>query len=56
MKKETIDILCCPSCKGDLELDIKKEEKNNIIEGFFICKKCNVKYPIKDGVPDLLPR
>ena len=56
MKKDLVKILCCPTCKGDLDLKIDKEEKKEIITGKFICKKCNVDYPIKDGIPDLLPR
>jgi uncharacterized protein YbaR (Trm112 family) len=56
MKKDMIDILCCPTCKGDLSLDIKKEEHDEIIEGFFTCKKCNCTYSIEDGIPNLLPK
>ena len=56
MKKDLIDILCCPTCKGNLDLKIDKEEKGEIIEGFFTCKKCNAKYTIEDGIPNLLPK
>lgn len=56
MKKEIIDILCCPTCKGDLDLEIDREEKNEIISGKFTCKKCNVDYQINDGIPNLLPK
>ena len=56
MKKDLINILCCPTCKGELELTIEKEENGEIIIGHFICKKCNCTYPIEDGIPDLLPR
>jgi uncharacterized protein YbaR (Trm112 family) len=56
MKKDIVDILCCPTCKGDLKLTILKEEENEIIEGSFKCTKCNCVYPIKDGIPDLLPK
>lgn len=56
MKKELLNILCCPTCKGDLSLKIKKEEKGEIITGTFTCKTCDVTYPIEDGIPDLLPR
>ena len=56
MKKDMIDILCCPTCKGELELKIDKEEKGEITTGSFTCKKCKVTYPIEDGIPDLLPR
>jgi len=56
MKKEIIKILCCPTCKGDLTLEVQKEEKGEIITGTFMCPHCQVTYPIIDGIPDLLPR
>jgi len=56
MKKDIIDILCCPTCKGDLTLKIKKEIKNEIITGVFNCKKCNYNYKIEDGIPNFLPK
>jgi uncharacterized protein YbaR (Trm112 family) len=56
MKKDIVDILCCPVCKSDIILKIEKEEKNEIIKGFFTCKKCNQIYKITDGIPDLLPK
>jgi uncharacterized protein YbaR (Trm112 family) len=56
MKKEIVKILCCPTCKGDLNLEVKKEEKGEIITGTFTCTSCRCTYPIIDGIPDLLPR
>jgi len=56
MKKEILDILCCPTCKADLSIDIKKEEDNEILAGTLTCTKCKIQYPIEDGIPDLLPR
>ena len=56
MKKDMLDILCCPTCKGDLELEVKKEEKGEIIDGILTCKKCNCNYSIEDGIPNLLPK
>ncbi len=55
MKRDLMEILCCPVCKGDLELVVDKEEEE-IIEGKLICKKCNVNYPIEDSIPNLLPQ
>ena len=55
MKKDLIDILCCPICKGDLELIIEREENGEIIKGKFNCKKCKTTYTIDDGIPNLLP-
>jgi uncharacterized protein YbaR (Trm112 family) len=56
MKKDMLDILCCPTCKSDLELKIGMEEKGEIISGTFTCKKCNCNYVIEDGIPNLLPK
>jgi len=56
MKKDLMDIICCPVCKGDLELKVEREENDDVIEGELICKKCNVSYEIKDGIPNLLPK
>jgi len=56
MKKDLLEILCCPTCKGDLDLKISKEENGEIIEGSFTCKKCKSKYTIEDGIPNLLPK
>ena len=56
MKRDLLDILCCPTCKGKLELKIDKEENEEIIKGIFTCKKCNYTYPIEDGIPNFLPK
>jgi len=57
MKASMMDIICCPVCKGDLELRADRtDDAGDIIEGVLICKACNVEYPISEGIPDLLPR
>ncbi len=56
MKKERMDILACPVCKGDLELSIEAEdEKGEIEKGSLYCKNCDQRYPIEEGIPNLLP-
>jgi len=57
MKKELMDILACPVCKGDLELSIDDEDddKGEIVKGSLYCRKCDERYPIEDGIPNLLP-
>ncbi len=54
MKKDLIDVICCPSCKGVLKLEITREEKDEIIQGMFICEKCKKTYTIDDGIPSFL--
>lgn len=56
MKKDVVKILCCPVCKGKLDLNIDKEENNEIISGIFYCEKCNHNYPIEDGIPNFLTK
>ena len=56
MKRALLDILCCPVCKGDLELRVTGERGGEILEGILACARCRVDYPISDGIPDLIPR
>ena len=55
MKRELMDILACPMCKGPLTLDVGKEDEGEIIEGTLRCDSCNETYPIEDTIPNLLP-
>jgi len=55
MKESSLDILCCPVCKGDLILRDAKKKGGEIMEGTLVCKKCSRKYRIKDGIADLVP-
>ena len=55
MKKELMDILACPMCKGELGLSVEEEKEQEIITGSLYCPKCDVRYPIVDSIPNLLP-
>jgi uncharacterized protein len=46
IKKELLDILACPKCKGDIYL-------NNEGDGL-ICDKCRLKYEIREDIPIML--
>ena len=50
-----MDILVCPVCKGKLELSVEEENGEEIVTGSLYCSKCNVSYPIVEGIPNLLP-
>ncbi len=56
MKRNLMEILCCPTCKGDLALSVEKEDEKEIITGVLRCGKCGVDYTIEDGIPNLLPK
>ncbi len=55
MRKDMMDILACPVCKGPLTLNIEKDEGDEVIEGSLHCARCNETYPINDSIPNLLP-
>lgn len=46
LNKELLKILCCPKCKGDLEL-LDKEEGLK-------CAACAVVYPVREEIPVML--
>jgi len=46
IKKELLDILACPQCKGDIRLN---EAGNGLI-----CDRCKLLYHIKDDIPVML--
>jgi uncharacterized protein YbaR (Trm112 family) len=55
VKKELMEILACPLCKGPLELNIEQEDEKEVITGSLYCEKCNQRYPIVEAIPNLLP-
>jgi uncharacterized protein len=55
MKKDLMDILACPVCKGKLELRVEVEEAEEVVRGALFCAACNETYPIEDSIPNLLP-
>lgn len=46
VKKQLIDILACPKCKGDIRLS--KDEK------YIVCESCNLLYEIREDIPVML--
>ncbi len=46
IKKELLDILCCPKCKGGL---LYKAEDN-----ILLCTECGKKYDVKNDIPIML--
>ena len=55
MKKEIVEILCCPSCYSSLNLQIDEQSNEEIIRGHLICETCHVKYPIINSIPRIVP-
>ena len=55
MRADLLEILCCPVCRGDLALVVRRQEGDEIVDGELTCAACPERYPIEDGIPNLLP-
>lgn len=56
MRMKTINKLCCPFDKADLQLKIFVKDTNlNVLEGILSCSACQRNYPIVHGVPIMSP-
>jgi len=56
MKKTLLQILACPNCEGEIELQPGVTLLNNeVMSGRLQCVNCGMEFPIQQGVPCLLP-
>ena len=56
MRRELVEILVCPVTREPLELVVEAEaEDGEIIAGHLYARSLDFKYPIVDGIPNLLP-
>jgi uncharacterized protein YbaR (Trm112 family) len=46
--KELLEILACPSCRGDVELRQEADAE------WIVCLQCGLRYPVRDGIPVML--
>jgi len=46
--KELLEILACPSCRGDVELQAVGDGEQ------IVCLSCGLRYPVRDGIPVML--
>lgn len=55
MRKELVEILCCPEDKANLQLVDEVIDGDEVVTGKLVCSKCGFGYPIASGIPNLLP-
>ena len=55
MKESLLEILCCPLDKHDLVLEDAEYDDEEVVDGTLVCTECGERYPIDDGIPNLLP-
>jgi ubiquinone/menaquinone biosynthesis C-methylase UbiE/uncharacterized protein YbaR (Trm112 family) len=53
MKHNTLNLLRCPSCHGELILE-SKNSPGPIESGILICKGCRKSFPIQHGIPHFI--
>ena len=47
IQQRLLEILVCPTCKGDLEYVTEPDEE-------LVCKACRLAYRVRDGIPDMI--
>ena len=47
LTQEFLDILRCPLDRGHSRLDL--------VADALVCQRCRLKFPVKDGIPSMLP-
>lgn len=56
MRKDLVQIVCCPVHKSPLKLTAtKSDDHGDVLEGSLRCATCKFDYPIEEGIPNLLP-
>lgn len=55
MRRDLIQIVCCPADRARLVLEAVREDDGEVVEGTLTCSECGFVYPIEDGIPNLLP-
>ncbi len=56
MRRELVEQLVCPVTRDPLRLEVTREdERGEVLEGALWSERIDYRYPIVDGIPNLLP-
>ena len=57
MRLSLLSSLRCPDCKSPsaLEIKIERGDSKHVFEGKLHCSDCGAHFPIKEGIPHMLP-
>lgn len=55
MLKSLNRYLCCPICRGNLDLTVFVEDKGRVQEGALTCPSCHIIYPVTGWIPRFVP-
>jgi len=53
MKRKTLGLLACPTCRGELSLN-DQGGSGSIETGTLVCARCQRQCPIKEGIPHFI--
>lgn len=56
MQTELLEILCCPRCHDDLQLEILEGTRAQVAVGRLLCTGCKMDYDVRDDVPFFCPQ
>jgi len=54
MKKWSLNLICCPKCRGKLDLKESQTQEAEVIAGTLACQACGKTFAIDSGVPRLV--
>src|SRR5258705_6901996 len=55
MKPRALTFLVCPVCTSEFDLAADSWDGNEVLEGRLSCRQCDLRYPIRAGVPRFVP-
>jgi SAM-dependent methyltransferase/uncharacterized protein YbaR (Trm112 family) len=55
MKRSSLPQLRCPTCRAGLAITAAEGDGECVLEGTLSCTDCRADYPIRRGIPNLLP-
>ncbi|HWP56508.1 MAG TPA: methyltransferase domain-containing protein [Candidatus Acidoferrales bacterium] len=56
MRRDFVDLLACPRCRGAIELQTPTTEPLSIDAGDLVCSQCGRSFPVLGGIPRLLDK
>jgi SAM-dependent methyltransferase len=51
MRTSLTEWLCCPDCRGALDLSVTERDRDHVMSGSLVCQDCTAAFPITAGVP-----
>jgi SAM-dependent methyltransferase len=55
VRPTVLELLVCPTCHGALACEARERDGDEVLEGQLRCTACGARFPIRGGIPRLLP-